>query len=402
MELLQVALAGIRVLATHPLRSFLAALGIVFGVGAVIAMVAVGEGAQREILRQIESMGASIVRVRQNDASLNSYPSILAQSAGLSEEDFAAILDLRELLEADSIAAAAEFDLQFGPLHQDLKGKVFGITPEFSELNGLRIVQGRNIHPQEYFLGKRVVLVGADLASKLGLQPDQILSLHHHSYIIVGIYQGRSGSADSGGKRVFLPFSAMTGILKTPDVYGEFQEIQIDAGSLNRTALVKKQLETLFIHRHRGVHDYEIHAPVELLHQRNEQQRILNVVLLSIAAISLLVGGIGVMNIMLANILERIPEIGLRRAIGARRRTIFQQFLVESLVICILGGMAGLVVGCLLAFGIEVLTGMKVAFRLDFTLLALLISSLAGLVFGVAPALQAMRVSPMEALRRTA
>ncbi len=182
-------------------------------------------------------------------------------------------------------------------------------------------------------------------------------------------------------------------------MHNEIDLVSIRLKSTEATLPAKRLLVSVLRKLHGGVDDYEVVSPEEILQQRKKTQAVFNLVLISIAAISLLVGGIGVMNIMLANIMERYSEIGLRRAIGARRKDIRSQFLIEAVVTCLLGGIVGLLVGLMISVSVAWLGGLPVAFAWGSMVLAFLLSTSVGVAFGLMPAIRAANISPIEALQ---
>jgi putative ABC transport system permease protein len=197
---------------------------------------------------------------------------------------------------------------------------------------------------------------------------------------------------------VVVPFDTALEEISPADAYKEIDVLSVEVASLEHTLAAKRAVGPVIRALHKGVEDFEVVAPEEILQQKQATQAILNIVLISIAAISLLVGGIGVMNIMLANIMERIAEIGLRRAIGASRADIRDQFLVESVIICFAGGLFGVVLGFAISFAVGLVFDLQAAFAWEATLIAFALSVVVGLAFGLWPALRASAVNPVEAL----
>jgi putative ABC transport system permease protein len=201
---------------------------------------------------------------------------------------------------------------------------------------------------------------------------------------------------------ILLPFCTALEELHPAKGYAELDQVSLRVPKISDTLNTKKILGPTIKALHGGVDDFEIVAPEEILEKRQAAQSIMNVVLTAIAAISLIVGGIGVMNIMLANIMERIAEIGLRRAIGARKKDIRNQFLLESVIICFIGGCIGIVLGLLISFVVAHLASFPIAFAWESMALAFVISVGVGLIFGMVPAMRAAQVNPIEALQREA
>lgn len=407
------SIAALRQLRVHPLRTVLTLLGMVFGVGAVVAMSCIGAGAQREILRRIEAMGATVVHVLADPVEEDERGGVINDSQGLTRQDVAA---LQELLagQGTRLAYASWLHPWASSLPADPHElSVVGVDEGFLDVVGHTVAQGRPLHPLDHRRQRSVALVGSRLATEAAeaTAVGSWLRLNQEWFEVVGVLQPRSDDGSPGGAKgglagdserfdraVVLPWSTLHHKLTPPRTYGELDALTVTVASTPATLPAKELAEALLLARHGGVRDFRVVAPEELLRQRQETQRILNAVLMSIAAISLLVGGIGVMNIMLANILERISEIGLRRAVGATRGDIFRQFLTEAVVVCFLGGAAGVGVGLALAWAASVWAELPVALAWESMLLAFAISVGVGLVFGFVPARQAARIQPIQAL----
>jgi len=408
------SVAALRQLRAHPLRTVLTLLGMVFGVGAVVAMSCIGAGAQEEILRRIEAMGATVVHVLADPVEEDERGGVINDSQGLTRADVHA---LAELLSGQGarLAYATWLHPWATSLALDPHDvEVIGVDEGFLEVVGHAVAEGRPLHPLDHGRQRSVVLVGPRLARDAGeaVALGRWIRLNQEWFEVVGVLQerrteqpgaaggqgGLAGDPERFDRALVLPWSTLHRKLAPPRTYGELDAVTLTVASTPATLPAKRLAEALLLSRHGGVRDFRVVAPEELLRQRQETQRILNAVLISIAAISLLVGGIGVMNIMLANILERISEIGLRRAVGATRGDIFRQFLTEAVVVCFMGGAAGVGVGLGLAWAASVWADLPVAMAWPSMLLAFAISVGVGVVFGFFPARQAALIQPIQAL----
>jgi putative ABC transport system permease protein len=256
---------------------------------------------------------------------------------------------------------------------------------------------------------RRVAILGADVAAAAFGEPTAAVGrqirLGYAFFEIIGVLSPKTSMRDLPidpglyNRAIVVPFSTALEELQPPDAYKEIDVLSIAMSSLEETTTAKRCLLPVVQALHRGVDDTEIVAPEEILAQKRATQSVLNLVLISIAAISLLVGGIGVMNIMLANIMERIGEIGLRRAIGATRADIRNQFLLESVMICFVGGIIGVVLGVVLAFSVGAFFELDVAFAWEATVVSFVLSVAIGVVFGLWPAMKAASIHPVEALQ---
>ena len=384
-------------------------LGVVFGVASVVAMVSIGEGAQREILAGIEAMGARNVHVQSKEVAAADLSEVIDDSLGLSRADVEAIRQVVPgLLEIGFRAThALKVSSLPGPA-PDLR--VLGVSERLPALHKLEVREGRGLLPADHWEMSRVVVLGPKLADESfpgASAVGQQIRLDYTWFEVVGVLSGRQSAAkadlpvDPGlyDRAVLMPYDTLTTTLAPPRLYAELDLVTLEVATLADTLPAKGAIEAVLAPLHGKVDDFRIVAPEELLRQRKAAQSVLNTVLVCIAAISLVVGGIGVMNIMLANIMERVPEIGLRRAVGATRADIRRQFLMEALVICCLGGVAGILLGLAIAFAAASVASLPVAFAWESMILSFAISLLVGLVFGLMPAVRAANINPIEALR---
>lgn len=406
---------------SHPLRTALALLGMVLGVGSVVGMMSIGEGAQRQIVRSIEALGGNVVHVRAKEIPTDRIADIVNDSRGLARADFdafvatfgAAGVDVDDDASCPRMGAAGH--ARITPLGvSDLPGDVFDVqvvaaTASLFTLHRLDIAAGRALKEVDERAGRRVVVVGADVAASAfgdaAAAVGQRIRIGYAFFEVVGVIAKKESLRDLPldpglyNRALVVPFGTALEELQPADPYKEIDVLSIQVASLERTAAAKRCLAPVLRALHHGVEDTEIVSPEEILEQKRATQSVLNLVLISIAAISLLVGGIGVMNIMLANIMERISEIGLRRAIGASKADIRDQFLIESVIICFAGGVFGVVFGFVIAFVVGFFFDLDVAFAWEATLISFALSVLVGLLFGLWPALRAAAIHPVEALQ---
>ena len=396
---------AVKSLMQHKFRSFLSVLGIIFGVMAVVAMMAVGQGAKREALRQIELLGTNnlIVRPLQLTES-EKRAAQLRHSPGLTLADADAIGRLPGVVRT---AAMNAFLIEIAQDASAAKPSVVGVTPEYARITNIRPAEGGFIAGEHVRGQSRVCVLGAAVAPGKAIRSalGDVLKLGDDWFTVIGILEDKdySGSKDAAitprnsNSDIYVPISAPPGgAADTAEGVGEIWVQAENASAVTSLALVVK--DTL-ARLHRGVTDYEVVVPNELLRQKQRTVGIFNLVLGCIASISLLVGGIGIMNIMLATVSERTREIGICRAIGACRGDITIQFLAESVTLTVLGGLLGIVLGWIAAGIIAAYAGWPVAFSVETALAATLISILVGVFFGLYPALRAARMDPIAALR---
>jgi len=410
---------GIENLLLHKLRSFLTMLGIVFGVGSVVAMLSVGEGASKKALEQIRKLGShniiisSVKSAEEEQAQTNITRSFLSVY-GLTYEDH------RRMAESFShIKQVAPVKLNRKDSHLRERGmelRVVGTTPVWFELVPREVLAGRVIRQAD--LDKRApVAVLTEFGARKILATEavigQTLRIGSDEFEIVGIVKSESGEAGSiqipdQQVDVYIPIEVMRryfGDVYTKSSSGtqerekvELHQIIVQVDNAGNVEALAAAIERMLERFHKKK-DYAVSVPLALLKQAEETKRTFNIVLGSIAGISLLVGGIGIMNIMLASVTERTREIGIRRAIGAKRRQIIYQFLIETVVLSTTGGLIGLGVGALIPFLITYFSGMATILTLNGVLLPLFISMAIGILFGLYPAINAANVDPIIALR---
>jgi putative ABC transport system permease protein len=412
------------------IRTLLTLLGVVFGVASVIAMLTIGEGAQRQILRNIEAMGATLVHVLPTEVSASQISRIVESSRGVSLGDVQAI---RESLpqEGRRVSYFEKATLKVTSLPvQSTQLRVFAVDEAFVETVGLKVIRGSGMTAHLTSTCSPVALITDLCARRFFGGIDSVLGqrvrLDYRWFEVIGVVSSvRGAGRDTPGTAstaatptrtgtgrdvdlpvavyeyedaLFIPLTTYHSALLPPPRYGELDRIVVGCRSLQETNHVKEHVGRILSITHGGVSDYRIVSPQELLDQQRATQSIFNVVLLSIAAISLLVGGIGIMNIMLANVMERRAEIGIRRALGAKKRHIVIQFLAESTFISLVGGVLGVLLGVGISFGILEFTRIPIALSASPIVLSFGISITVGIVFGLVPARRAADVNPIEAL----
>ncbi len=437
---------AIKSLLLHKLRSGLTMLGIVFGVFSVIAMLAIGEGASSQAQKQVLELGATNIIVRSvkppddgENSSQSSNSRVLRY--GLLDKDYtllsSSIPTVSEAIPMREIIKQARFQ------HRQLNVRVVGCTPEYLTINHLSMAPGgRFLARHDLERMENVCVIAAGAATVLFPYEDplgQIIQVDNQAYQVIGVTNERTASAAIGGsmsgqdynKDVYIPIDTMRvrfGILDFQRTQGSFSAEQVELSQITlkvddredvipTAEVVRESLER----NHSRQKDYAVVVPLELLKQADQIRYIFNFVLGSIAAISLVVGGIGIMNIMLATVTERTREIGIRRALGAKRKDIIYQFLTETIVLSGTGGLVGIILGLMTPFafvGLKfaanqlILKGdksgsdisrifMDMEPQIAFWSLpvAFGISVAIGVIFGVYPARSAARLDPIEALR---
>jgi len=409
--------SGIQTLLLHKLRSFLTMLGVVFGVGSVVAMLAVGEGASMEALEQIRKLGSNniiISSVKSVEEETSSTTRSFISLYGLTYQDHERIQESYASVKKDVPVKLVRKESRLGK--RSLELRVVGTTPQWFEVIPRELLGGRRLM-QTDLENKTAVVVLTEFGARKILATmntiGQNIRIGGNSFEVIGIIKSetsQAGTMQIPDKQIdaYIPittaksyFGDVTMKITSRSRLREKVElhqiiVQVDSlANVESTALAIERMLTVF-HKKK---DYQINVPLALLKQAEATKRTFNIVLGSIAGISLLVGGIGIMNIMLASVTERIREIGIRRAIGAKRRQIIIQFLIEAVVLSTMGGFIGLMLGIAIPWFITWFAKMPTVITPAGILLPLIVSIGIGILFGLYPAARAASVDPIVALR---
>jgi putative ABC transport system permease protein len=384
---------------SNKLRATLTMLGIVIGVAAVIAMLAIGAGAQDQITSQIEGIGASLLYVMAGGDAGNPEP--------LTLKDVEAMQDATRAPSVALVAPLVQGNGQASVPGESINTQIYGVTPAYQEIMGLEIAEGQGISQEHVDGQEAVVVLGSEVAEDLfgttqGLIGETV-RLNGQPFRVIGVLESQGGTAfGSSDNLVGVPLSTARSRLLRRGAVGEVDQIIVaakDAESVDAAiAEVSQILRTQHI-SNLGQDDFDILNTAAFLETAQSVTATLTIFLGSIGGVSLLVGGIGIMNIMLVTVIERTREIGLRKALGARRRDIQIQFLIESLVLSIAGGATGILVGWGISLLVSALFSLNAKVSADSVLLATLFSAAVGIFFGLYPANQAAKLEPVEALR---
>jgi putative ABC transport system permease protein len=394
-------------LGEHKLRSGLTMLGMMFGVGAVIAMLSIGAGAEKETLQLIDQLGVRNVVIRSRTFDAEELKELRKQSPGLSLRDIKAIEEAVPNLEK-VVPRSVISPYNVRSRHGKSEGKVYGVSRHHAELGNIRLASGRffdkhdeDTHAQVCVIGSKVrrELFGAEVA--LGGR----IKVNDLWLEVVGVIEDGGGGSSVEGveigsntEAIFVPFTTALRKFDRDPLDSPLDEVimrMTPAGDASDTAVVTR---TLLDRLHGGVKDFDLVVPEALLKQSRQTQNIFNIVMGCIAGISLLVGGIGIMNIMLASVLEQTREIGIRRAVGARRRDIRFQFLVSAFTLSVLGGLIGIALGIVIAKVVAAYADWPTVVTATSIAVSTGVSITVGLISGLYPAIRAARLQPMEAL----
>ena len=408
---------GIENLLMHKMRSTLTMLGVVFGVGSVVAMLAVGEGASQEALDQIKKLGSNNIIINSKKSTEDSSQSQSFSRVniyGLTYSDFDQISHSFDDLKISVPVKAIEKTAYYESNQTDIR--LIGTNPEWFNLVERTLIAGRRFNQQDFQDYNSVVVLSEKIAREIFTAQAPIgnmIKIGGDYFEVIGIVKSEPSSSGNlqmpdSLKDVYMPLPVVRkyfGDMFTKISSGsrirelvELHKIIVQVNALENVQKTSEAITRMMSLTHKK-DDYEINVPLALLRQAESTKRTFNIVLGSIAGISLLVGGIGIMNIMLASVTERTREIGIRRAIGAKRNQIIYQFLIETIVLSTLGGIIGLGVGVLIPLMITYFAGMPTVITPFSIVLPLFISVFIGIVFGIYPAANAASVDPIVALR---
>ena len=403
---------GLENLLAHRLRSLLTMLGMIFGVAAVVTMLSIGAGARQKVMALIEQMGVHNLIVEAKETTeWQAHMKIRKISPGLTLQDYRIIHD-----DVNDISASTPRK-RFTPSKTIPKAQqdpptVYGVNPGYTNIMGLHLLQGRFFSPEEESHASAVCVLGTGAKSNLfgANNPlGQWVKLNQQWFQVIGVASPQlSSQTEVSGiptqdfnNLIYVPLNAA--ILRLEDSYSDTRD-EIDGIYLHlrdeaNVPQIAQVVRAILNSTHHSAGDFSVIVPAELLAEQRRTERLFNAVMVAIASISLLVGGIGIMNIMLASILERTREIGVRRAVGARQFDIIRQFVIEATIISFVGGSFGIIFGFVMSRLIALLAGWSTIVTVSSIVLAFLVSITVGLVFGIYPAVKAARLDPVEAIR---
>ncbi|NLE32938.1 MAG: FtsX-like permease family protein [Bacteroidales bacterium] len=406
-ENIRVAIAG---LVEHKFRSFLTMLGIIFGVASVIAMLSIGEGAKREAIAKYQDLGVNNIIVREKQLSDQELEDVRARfSQGLSLTDAQVIAEI--VPGVKKVASQAEFSTEVKYADKSSRSTVIGITPDYAELLNYETDKGSFISDDHYNRNLKVCVLGAGVSKALFKQANPVgkmVKVDDQWFEVVGVLKSKALFTETVGELasrdlntdVYIPLTSFLNRFASSNALAsQIQQITIQVDNSDRLLESSELVKGILNRHHFNNEDYSIVIPLELLKQEEKERRIYNILLGAIAAISLIVGGIGIMNIMLATVMERTREIGIRRAIGARKADIMSQFVSEAVAISITGGLIGVVLGVSLSVLITAFTDVSTFIRGYSIFIAFGFSVIVGISFGYLPAKNAANLKPIDSIR---
>ena len=400
-EIIQVALSAIR---ANKLRSFLTMLGIIIGVGAVITMVALGSGAQKSVQERIQALGPTLLSLYPGQAFRGGIAIDFGSRVSLTVND------------ADSLVAHARYikavvpeltrNLQIKKAGQNANVNIVGTTPNYPVVKNFTLTAGRMFTAGENEGRRRVAVLGSAIPDMFNANPTamigQELQIRGIPFEIIGVLSSKGSAAGFGNpdEQVLIPLQTGRYRIMGTD---RLRTITVDAANVQQMTLTMIEIERVLRKEHKirpgGENDFQIRNQSDILATFQQTTETFTYLLAGIAAVSLVVGGIGIMNIMLVSVTERTREIGVRKALGATRFNILFQFLVEALVLCMVGGVIGIVFGALGAVALSALAHWNTSINFFAILVAFLFSAIVGLFFGIWPARRAASLDPIVALR---
>ncbi len=394
--------------ATHKFRSFLTVLGIVIGVAAVIALMSIGRGAESSIISRIQGLGSNLITISPGfTTGAGGVRGGFGSSQTLTLEDAAAIAE--EVPNISAVAPSSSSTLQVIVGSNNLNSRVTGITPDYMLAYNLQTSEGDFITDYDYQRGARVAVLGSNVKSTLFGDDDPIgqrIRLGSNIVTVTGVLQTKGATMGSSDDAILIPLTALQQMVAqqlTSRGGHRVSSIALTVTDVKLTDYVINDITSVLRYRHQlaadAEDDFRVTSMQEIANTVTQAMNTMTLLLGAIAAISLLVGGIGVMNIMLVSVLERTREIGIRKALGARERDIWAQFLIEAAFLTFTGGIIGVIVGWGASYAISYFGAMTTIVSADIVVLAVSVSVGIGLFFGFYPAWNASRLDPIEALR---
>ena len=406
MKLLSSLKVALRALQINKMRSFLTMLGIIIGVGAVIIMVAIGSGASEMIAQQIASMGSNLLIVIPGATTAGGARMGFGSVSTLTSDDAKAIKDECSAVKAVAPIWGGVTQVVYG--NQNWNTGVNGTTPDFFEIREWPMASGRVFNDQEITGAVKVALVGQSVVENLfgsGNPLGQVIRIKKVPFTVIGVLssKGQSARGDDQDDVVYIPLTTSQKKVFGSALPNTVRFIMVQARDIDVMAEAEKQVNNLLNQRHRTqrgqLPDFTVRNLTELMATAEQSAKVMTLLLGSIALVSLLVGGIGIMNIMMVSVTERTREIGIRMAVGARGIDILFQFLTESVVLSLVGGLIGIGIGVLGAKVTASFSGWNVLISYWALLISFSFAAAVGIFFGFYPAHKASRLNPIDALR---
>ena len=392
VENIRMAVASIR---SHKMRSLLTMLGIIIGVASVIIVVAIGQGGEAMLKEQIVGEGNTIeLYYAPSEEELQSNPS--AWESAFSTED------VRELELLDGVSNVVAYSMEYGSAYfqnEETDTNIFGVNQAYMDVQGFTVSKGSTLSDQDFVSGQRKVLISETLNEELFGEESsigEIIRIGQQPVEVIGVLEPPTGLlAFMSGSEIYLPSETWR------TIYGktEYSQLTIQAENLDDLQATGESAADYLNNKYGTDEAYQVLNMEQMAEGLGQVTRIMTLIIGGIAGISLLVGGIGVMNIMLVSVTERTREIGIRKSLGATRGQILQQFLIESIILTLIGGGIGIAGGALLVTIVSAIFGLPTLVSIPVVIGGLLFSMLIGIIFGIMPANKAAKLNPIDALR---
>jgi putative ABC transport system permease protein len=391
-------------------RSFLTMLGIIFGTASVIIMVSIGEGAKKQAIAKYQDLGISNIIVRDKDLTDKELEEVRMKfSQGLTLRDAEAISEIVPGVVNVASQNESKTEAKYGD--KSVKATLIGVTPSIIDVLNYAVSSGTFINQDQYDRMLKVCTIGASVARSLFGYEDpagRSIKLDDQWFEVIGVMETKALFTETVGELaardlnndIYIPLSTFSKrIPQENPLSSEIKQCTVKLSSSERIAESAAVIRSILGRHHYGNDDFSIIVPFELLKQEEKERRRYNFLLASIAAISLIVGGIGIMNIMLASVVERTREIGIRRAIGGRKSDILSQFVTEAVMMSLAGGLIGVFFGIVLSLILSFATEAGTSIKLYSLLIAFAFSIIVGITFGYLPAKKAANLRPIESIR---
>jgi putative ABC transport system permease protein len=401
MNIIKISRVSLRALGRNKMRSFLTALGIIIGVGAVIAMVSIGQGAKAAVEDRFTSMGTNLLTIRAGSRSRGGIHGGAGSSQNLTEADAKAIEEAKAV-EYMSPQVSIRTQVKYG--NKNWNTSIQGVGAAYPMIRNWEIDIGNFFEANMVRAGHKVAVLGSEVNQNLfeGADPiGQVIRINRVPFRVVGVLKtkGEAGGWGSHDDQIVVPY---TSAQRLTGRRGRLNSIEVSSFT-GRSQEAKVEIEEIMRIQHKiapgADDDFRVSDMTEIAEAAGESTKILTILLAGIASVSLLVGGIGIMNIMLVSVTERIREIGIRMSVGAKERDILLQFLTEAVVLSIFGGLLGILVGIASSKLISNLAGWSTLISIGSIILAFVFSGSVGVFFGFYPARKASKLDPIEALR---
>jgi putative ABC transport system permease protein len=404
MTILKTTRVALSALGRNKFRSVLTGLGVIIGVGSLIALISVGNGARAEVEAQVASLGKNVIQVSAGSATKSAVKLGLGSSGSLTVQDATAIK--QEVADAVAVSPEVKLKAQVVAGNRNWSTDIYGNSVDYFTIRHWKLAEGELFTEQDERGSAKVAVIGSMAAQELFGEEDavgEMIRIRNIPFTVVGVLvsKGVSASGSDQDDSIIVPYT--TAIKQLVGNQSGLRRIYVQAASLEALPQVEKHVNAILRERHNvegsGEDEFKVRSQLEIARSATETTRTMTVLLGLIASVSLVVGGIGIMNIMLVSVTERTREIGIRMAVGAHRRDILQQFLMEAITLSALGGLIGILVGVGTAKLLTALADWPTRISPDAVLIAFLFSAAVGVFFGFYPARKASLLEPIDALR---